>query len=101
LGPYVGEIAIAVPLANFQRMPPSPLACPVGGEGAFSRRAELNGDEVHNARWHIAGVFQESPEKSHRAELYGESETHVGAATGQYKCQIGIIEMKISGKLFG
>ena len=66
----------------------------------MTRQAGLP-DEADNARGHIAGVFQEGPEKSHRAELESKSETHVSAATGQHECPIGIIEMKISGQLFG
>jgi hypothetical protein len=101
LGEFVGKIAVAIPLTNFRRMPPSPLAFPVRVKGTIDWRAELAADEADHARGHIAGVFQKGPEKSYRAELDSKSETHVYAAAAQHECPIGIIEMKISGQLFG
>jgi hypothetical protein len=90
LGEFVGKIAVAISLTNFRRMPPSPLAFPVGVKGTIDWRAELAADEADHARGHIAGVFQKGPEKSCRAEPDSKSETHVYAAVAQHECPIGI-----------
>jgi hypothetical protein len=87
--------------STVNRMPPSPLTFQVRVKGTIDWRAELAADGADHARGHIAGVFQKSPEKSYGAELDSKSQTHVYAAAAQHECPIAIIEMKISGQLFG
>jgi hypothetical protein len=97
----IRKIAVAIALADLDRVPPTPLAGPVRIERSIDRHAKLVAEEPHHAWRHLARVFEERSEKPHRAKLNGAPEPHVGAAVSQYERAIRVVEMEESGQLLG
>jgi len=57
--------------------------------------------EPDGARRHIVGLLQEGPEKTHRPELDGEAQPHVGATPVGNECAVGIVEGGVPRELLG
>ena len=97
---WIGELAIAIGLPDFRRVLPACFSITIAHKAARVGDADPLCQGGGNLRRYLGRVGEEGAEKSHRAELYGEAETHVVPPAATDHRQVGVIEMEIAIKLF-
>ena len=93
LRPLVGEVPVAVRLANLGRvLPLRGLASGILRHHRGLGNPELASDVVHHDGRDVHRVRKEQPEETHRPELKAEAEPVLITAPTRYQRPVGVIE---------
>ena len=82
-------------------MLPLGAAVAILGQAPWIGDAELPRQFAADAWWHIGGIIKKSAKKSHCAKLDGIAEPHRVRALCAGEVAIGVVEVKMAGKLVG